>query len=1050
MVAPIVNSSFESGDFTGWEIAGNAGTVNYQVRNNTGTPYGNWALHFPDGSAPGIFYVQQISFTPVWEGKQIRASVNYSQGPASANHNTGRVVLRWYDSNQVLIGESPGTLIYGTGGGGGSQGSGFVPSEVRGTAPAGASFVKIGLWVNKDWNHWIEVDNFNWDMTDAPTIKVDFPVAGTTYQEGSEVPFRASVSGEAPVASVSYTVVDTSTSVATNIGSSTTAPFAVNYADLPLGSYRVTATATFTSGATATSTPVLFLVGEAPPEDRREYLASNAYTYLVSKNITGLSSAVPPTAVIIGLEAVVDYHLTMLARTKEIGLEDVASSRYAMAFDMIPSITFTTALFSESNGMYTQEGNEASATFNIQASDFSVVEDGTSEGHRWTVLSGDDENIIVGSATSVFGVDNLAASNLLDLAIGLKVTPNVDTKPSYASSGDASIRVALDTLRFRIYFDAGSVEYYFASPNKDMVIKGTLVSANTLDGNFTSSDASGILQLHSDLEVMDGNQQWIANDWTIHAAYPPTDANQIGDVGDIEDEPEVGMEYNGLPTQKQVKDNRSRYQMVTANFYGDKKLNSIYGANGLSRGFAYNGDWFYKIYTQPDEVKDRPRHVAYHHWHLALGYDEGRVDISVVGEPYNFDGSLGASSWTIGDQVVGLLPLSGTILGVFGSKSVWGISGTTVDNFATQVISPNIGATEYTICDMGTPVYANAYGIYTLAQTQQYGDYMGVPMSQDVSPWLRPRLVRKYTSEREVEVAWPVRSKNQYRLAFSDGYVLSMTMNGQAVPTFSKQKYFLGEVCTPGWERLGEYKTESGPSGGGWNATLEKPSRVRITSIDYWVSPNAGYRNGFILETTNDTIDIENESPTFHERFLPMPIEYDDVTAIYYAGAEDLSDATVEDSSYLVEVWRDCEGEELPTNLYEYPAIVPAAVSSQLDVTGEERIHIAPWVDEVESEAPVQGCASVTVTSGYDPYVEIGPSGMPSWYSDEASFAIRYGGTVWEFWWNTIEQRYRNFGDSFPFDSYDQVLEAEVAPLDGGSPEESEWSCIHVSTVEPV
>src|SRR5690606_37814104 len=131
--------------------------------------------------------------------------------------------------------------------------------------------------------------------------------------------------------------------------------------------------------------------------------------------------------------------------------------------------------------------------------------------------------------------------------------------------------------------------------------------------------------------------------------------------------------------------------------------------------------------------------------------------------------------------------LSGTILGVYGTKSITGISGTTVDNFATQTISPNIGATEYTVTDMGFPVHANTYGIYTLSQVQQYGDYMGTPMSVDISPWLRPRLIRKVTSDKEVVCAWPVRSKNQYRLAFSDGYVVSMPLNGQAVPTFSFQ-----------------------------------------------------------------------------------------------------------------------------------------------------------------------------------------------------------------------------------------------------------------------
>ena len=345
----------------------------------------------------------------------------------------------------------------------------------------------------------------------------------------------------------------------------------------------------------------------------------------------------------------------------------------------------------------------------------------------------------------------------------------------------------------RVYFDAGSATYYFASPDKTQVLEAELVSATVESGNLTTSDASGVLQLKPELTIKDGTQTYIGDDWTIHAAYPPTAANQIGTVADRATEDGVGMSYNGLPSQAAIVENRSRYMFITSNFYGDEALTSIYGANGVGRAFAYNGDFFYYIQDHPDASKDKPRHVAYHHAHLALGYKEGRVDISVIGQPYNFSGLDGASSWALGDAVVGLLPLSGMILGSFCQNSIWGISGTTVDNFATQIISPKMGAIEYTVADMGFPVYANAYGIYTLAQTQQYGDYLGTPMSKDVSPWLRPRLVRKNTSDKEVVVAWPVRTKNQYKIAFADGYIMSMTINGgmQAAPTFSLQQYTL-------------------------------------------------------------------------------------------------------------------------------------------------------------------------------------------------------------------------------------------------------------------
>ena len=89
------------------------------------------------------------------------------------------------------------------------------------------------------------------------------------------------------------------------------------------------------------------------------------------------------------------------------------------------------------------------------------------------------------------------------------------------------------------------------------------------------------------------------------------------------------------------------------------------------------------------------------------------------------------------------------------------------------------------------------------------------------------------TSNKEVECAFPVRSKNQYRLCFADGYIMTMTLNGAQTPTFAPQKYFY---------------------------------------------------------TTTDAA--------------------------------------------------------LVTNIYEQNALVPAAVSSELDDAGEERIHIAPYMND--------------------------------------------------------------------------------------------------------
>lgn len=951
---PLPNPDFTTG-LSGWT------TYNQGASSFTWSPTGGvttpGCARFAKPGAGGEYDDGSLTTTdyfPVLPSQSVNASASFRLAVGSDGSSCG-INIHWYDSNKALLSTSSGPELRRY-----QVGSNWVATSVSGSAPPNAAFCRLSAIFNVgSGNTEIFFDDVRWNHS-VSDASLSFPQP-ITYGAEDTVPFRVDVTGISGVASVRYYAEDTGTATEALVGTATTAPWAINTTTLATGSYVARAEVVLTNGTVLDTNTISFFIGTPTPPETREYRGSNAYTYLVLEDFQGLGSQIPSTALVTGMQVQVNYDLLAIARSKDLGVADPASSTADVIFDITNNGTVEAVLLDKNQSSYTALGAGSTADIPLLRSDFSVAEQGLSEGKKWTVFEFDAaDDVTVGSSDTLLGGSSIAVGDFLNKAVGIRFYPNLAAKPAYADTGDGAFRFFINSIRVSVYFDSGTVEYYFASPDKEDIIKGTLTASYIMEGELSTGDASGVLQLTPELEVMEGSQTWIGNDWTIHAAYPPTDNNQIGLVGEIEGQAEVGMQYNALPTQHQVKENRSRYQFITENFYGAPDLNSIYGVHGLERAFAYNGDYFYKIYTQADPEKDSPRSVANHHGHLALGFNGGRVDISVVGEPYNFEGVMGASSWAFGDKVVGLLPLSGTILGVFGAKSIWGISGTTVDNFATQVISPNIGAIEYTICDMGFPVYANAYGIYTLSQTQQYGDYLGQPMSKDISPWIRPRLLRKPTSDKEVVCAFPVRSKNQYRICFSDGYVTSMTLNGQQMPTFSFQKYFNGEVCVPRWVDLQDYtgwwdwsgqyansvfSTRQGPSGGGWMVEFESPVRIRITSEEYWASPSALYENGFIINTVNEQVVIENESGDITSGFVPMPIEQDGVLAVYYTGAEDNSDATVESTDYRVQVWHDCDGAVVPETVYDYPSLVPAAVSSELDNHGEERIHIAPYED---------------------------------------------------------------------------------------------------------
>ena len=791
----IDNPGFELGD-VGWTKGSNMhiGTAASPPAGfpNNGARTGSWYAGSHSSSSDYDTNIWNANRAAVTPGQQVSARC-WGSG-AGRDGNASAVQIRWENAAGTTIGavakgnESPW-----------SSPGGYYQSTVTATAPAGAAFVRIGAFLRVRENGGSWVDDFSWTIVnDRTTVTLESPINTASYELNANVHLAVSVDGTQPaITQVAYKAGATVISTVTEGDGSS------NVNNLPAGTHVITADVTFADGSVIISNSATITV-EAPdeppeppppqppdpPEARREFKASNSYTYLATENFYGLASSMPSTAKVTGVEVEIDYSLTLLVRSKNVGLPANAANANVI-FDITDGGTAELALMTKNEGVYTKVGSSVLANIPIELADFQAGEQSTSEDKKWSVMLGSEQTAVIGSSDSFFNVDPMSVADFIDASIGFKFAPVLTSIPDYADSGDACIRFIINRYRLRVYFDAGSVFYYFRSPDGTGVIKGSLVNSYVMDGNFKTGDASGVLELQPVLEVISGTQGWIGDDWTIHSGFPATANNQIGVVAPRPLDDGVGQSYNGLPTQDAIVENRSRYEMISTNFYGDAKLDSIYGVTGVGRAFAYNGEFFHYIFTTPKDELDKPRHLAHHHGHLALGFDNGRVDISVVGEPYNFSGLEGASSWTTGDPITGLLPLSGTLLGVFCKKSVWGISGTTLDNFATQVIAPRIGAIEYTIADMGFPVYANTYGIYTLSQTSEYGDYLGTPMSQDVSPWLRPRLVRNEASKSEVAVAWPVRSKNQYKLCFSDGYVLTMTLNAGSnqAPTFSLQRY---------------------------------------------------------------------------------------------------------------------------------------------------------------------------------------------------------------------------------------------------------------------
>jgi hypothetical protein len=143
--------------------------------------------------------------------------------------------------------------------------------------------------------------------------------------------------------------------------------------------------------------------------------------------------------------------------------------------------------------------------------------------------------------------------------------------------------------------------------------------------------------------------------------------------------------------------------------------------------------------------------------------------------------------------------MQGTTLGIFTNDGVFGIKGLS-ESAELFTVTAKVGVLEYTVQEMGSEVfYCDTYGVRSISSTDVYGDFLSTPLSRNVTTWLQPRL--RVASE-ETQSAVPgvvscstiVRSKNQYRVFFRDGWVLTATIKPSG-PEFTTQRwsYFASE-----------------------------------------------------------------------------------------------------------------------------------------------------------------------------------------------------------------------------------------------------------------
>ena len=216
------------------------------------------------------------------------------------------------------------------------------------------------------------------------------------------------------------------------------------------------------------------------------------------------------------------------------------------------------------------------------------------------------------------------------------------------------------------------------------------------------------------------------------------------------------------------------WQFCNQNFQGQSGSERMFGVNPGGQVFTYDGRSWSLIDTGARGLAERnpPVFVAAHRNHLFVAFREGSVLHSALGDPMSFSAVEGAAEIAIGDPCTGMLPGYRGGMFLFGRNSTSLLQGSSAANWALARISSEGGAIIHTAALMDEPLAYDDRGIRSVEATDAYGDFSVATVSEPV----RQILDSKREGGVKPLLAYRSRRKSQYRLCFSDGTILVMTL----------------------------------------------------------------------------------------------------------------------------------------------------------------------------------------------------------------------------------------------------------------------------------
>lgn len=210
-----------------------------------------------------------------------------------------------------------------------------------------------------------------------------------------------------------------------------------------------------------------------------------------------------------------------------------------------------------------------------------------------------------------------------------------------------------------------------------------------------------------------------------------------------------------------------RMDLVVYNFTGLAGRQRVYGADGVNRGFEFDGDVLVPIST--GMATDKPVHCVAHRNHLFFSFSAS-VQNSAIGDPYQWSAVLGAAELTLGDVCTGFQVLpsdsNGGALMVFTPSRTWVIYGSSSADWQLVNFADTVGAQRWSVQTLGRVLVFDTLGVASVSASQAFGNFDRLPLSARIQRFLNNKLTLASTVNR---------AQNRMRLFFSSGDCLSIT-----------------------------------------------------------------------------------------------------------------------------------------------------------------------------------------------------------------------------------------------------------------------------------